>query len=164
MEDARAVPPEPEDPMKVELSRWTMPVLRIGMGVFLVLWGFDKIIATEGSVRIFSAFYGIESGPSVVQLAGGVEIVVGIALALGLLRVPVAWLQLAMNLVSTGASWKQILDPWGLLGLTRGGSHLFLASLVIMAASVVLVLNAREEFFTLDRRFAIAVRGGGEAP
>lgn len=138
------------------LSRWTMPILRIGMGIFLVTWGVDKLAATEGSVGIFSGFYKVSAGPSVVQVLGVLEILLGIALAAGLLRVPVAWIQLAVNAVSTFASWKQILDPWGLLGLTNGGTHLFLASIVIMAVSTVLVLNARVAVGTLDRRLGRA--------
>lgn len=134
------------------LSWWTMPLLRVGMGVFLAAWGVDKLVATEGSVGIFSHFYGLDVGPSLVQVAGGAEILLGILLAVGLFRVPTAWIALAVNTVSTVGSWRQILDPWGLLGFTDGGSHLFLASIVIMAANVVLVLNARDPRGTLDLR------------
>ncbi len=135
----------------VALSRWTMPILRLGMGVFLAYWGADKIVATEGSVGIFSRFYRVETGPSLVQLLGVAEILLGLALAAGLLRVPLAWIQLVVNGVSTLASWKQLIDPWGVFGLTRGGAHLFLASIVITAASIVLVINARDDTLTLDR-------------
>ncbi len=141
--------------MTPTLSSWTMPILRVGMGVFLALWGIDKLVATEGSQRIFSGFYSIDSGPMLVQIAGLAELLLGAALAVGLLRVFTAWVTLVANLISTGASWKQILDPWGLLGITDGGSHLFLASLVIMAVSIVLVLNARDDTATLDRRLGI---------
>lgn len=137
--------------MSTDRSKWTMPVLRVGMGLFLALWGVDKLLATEASQGIFSHFYGLDAGPSVVQVAGAAEILLGALLAVGLFRVPVAWIALAVNAVSTGASWKQIVDPWGLLGLTEGGTHLFLASIVIMAANVALVLNARDETATLDR-------------
>ena len=137
------------------LSRWTMPILRIGMGVFLAYWGADKLVATEASVGIFSGFYGLESGPGLVQAAGVAEIVLGALVAVGLFRVPVAWIQLAVNAVSTLASWRQILDPWAVLGLRDGGNaHLFLASIVVMAASVVLVLNARDDTLTLDGTMA----------
>ena len=132
-------------------SRWTMPVLRIGMGVFLVMWGIDKILAVEGSVRIFSGFYGLDLGSVAIQVFGVAEILLGAALAVGLFRVSTAWIQFFVNGISTGASWRQILDPWGLFGLTQGGTHLFLASIVITAASVVLILNARDATFTLDR-------------
>lgn len=132
-------------------SRWTMPILRIGMGIFLTMWGIDKIVAVEGSTRIFSGFYGVDLGAMAVQGFGVAEILLGIALGVGLFRVAGAWIQLFANGVSTLASWQQILDPWGLFGLTEGGTHLFLASIVITAASVVLVLNARDPTFTLDR-------------
>lgn len=83
-------------------SRWTMPVLRIGMGLFLAAWGVDKLAATEGSIGIFSNFYGMDLGGAALQ--------------------------------------------------ALGGTHLFLASIVITAASIVLVLNARDATLTLDRR------------
>jgi uncharacterized membrane protein YphA (DoxX/SURF4 family) len=128
---------------EVRVSRWTMPILRIGMGLFLVDWGLDKLIATEGSIGIFSHFYGLEVGGAAIRLAGVAEILLGLALAVGVLPRVTAWIQLVVNAISTAASWKEVLDPWGLLGLTEGGSHLFLASIVVMAVSVVLVLNAR---------------------
>lgn len=134
------------------LSRWTMPLLRAGMGLFLAAWGVDKLMATEGSVGIFSHFYGLDVGAMAVQAFGAAELLLGLALAVGLFRVFTAWVQLFVNGVSTLASWKQILDPWGAFGLTDGGTHLFLASIVITAASVVLVVNARDSRLTLDRR------------
>lgn len=143
----------------MHVSKWTNPILRVGMGLFLVLWGVDKLAATEASQGIFSHFYGISAGPSLVQVAGGAEILLGTLLAVGLFRVPAAWIALGVNGVSTAASWKQILDPWGWFGLTDGGTHLFLASIVIMAANVVLVLNARDTTATLDA--ALRGRGAG---
>lgn len=136
----------------VSHSRWTMPVLRIGMGAFLALWGIDKLAATEGSIGIFSTFYGIDAGTGLLLAGGVAEILLGVALAAGLFRIPVAWIALVVNVISTGASWRQILDPWGWLGLTGGGTHLFLASIVVLAANIVIVMNARDDVFTLDRR------------
>lgn len=130
------------EPTDGALSRWTLPILRVGMGVFLITWGLDKWLATEGSLEIFSVFYGLEVGSLVVRLAGVIEILLGLALAFGIVPVVTAWAQLVVNTISTLASWKQILDPWGRLGLTEGGTHLFLASIVVMAVSVVLVLEA----------------------
>lgn len=148
--------------MSVRLSRWTMPILRIGMGVFLAYWGTDKLVATEGSQGIFSGFYGLDVGAVAVQAAGVAEIGLGALLAVGLFRVPVAWIQLVVNAVSTVGSWKQILDPWAVWGLRDGGNaHLFLASIVITAASIVLVLNARDDTLTLDARLG---RPEGETP
>lgn len=146
--------------MNTAISRWTMPILRIGMGIFLALWGVDKLLATDSSVGIFSHFYGVDVGALAIQAFGLAEILLGLALAAGLFRIFTAWTQLVVNGVSTLASWKQILDPWGVFGLTDGGGHLFLASIVITAASIVLVLNARDDTFTLDRRLGRSADGG----
>ncbi len=124
-------------------SRWTLPLLRWSMGLFVALWGVDKLVAAGGAQRIFASFYQVPIGPTAVRLAGAAEVALGLLLAFGLFRVPVALVTLAVNTVSTAASWRQILDPWGLLGLGKGGSHLFLASIVLLAVSVVLVLEAR---------------------
>jgi uncharacterized membrane protein YphA (DoxX/SURF4 family) len=130
------------------------------MGLFLALWGVDKLTATEGALGIFSSFYGLDVGALVVQGAGVAEILLGVLLAVGLFRIPMAWIALGVNAVSTLASWRQILDPWGWLGLTDGGTHLFLASIVVMAVNVVLVLEARDDTLTLD---AALGRTGGVA-
>lgn len=140
-------------------SAWTMPILRVGMGLFLALWGVDKLAATEGSIGIFSTFYGLDVGALVIQAAGVAEILLGVLLAVGLFRVPVAWIALIVNAVSTLGSWRQILDPWGWLGLTDGGAHLFLASIVIMAANLVIVMNARVDAWTLDRAWGRSAGG-----
>lgn len=141
-------------------SRWTMPILRMGMGTFLAAWGVDKILATDSSVGIFSHFYGMDVGAVAVQAFGAAEILLGLALAVGLFRVAAAWVQLLVNAVTTVASWRQILDPWGVFGWTEGGTHLFLASIVITAASIVLVLNARDATATLDARLHPSTRAG----
>lgn len=130
--------------MSPTLSRWTVPLLRWSMGLFVALWGVDKLVAAAGAQRIFANFYQVPIGPAAVRVAGVAEIALGLLLAAGLYRRPVAWLTLAVNAVSTAASWRQILDPWGLLGIGKGGSHLFLASIVLLAVSVVLVLEARD--------------------
>lgn len=126
-------------------SRWTVPILRVSMAVFLFLWGVDKLVAVNDSQRIFERFYRVAAGPSVVQIAGVAEIILALLLGVGVLRRPVAWTVLVVNLVSTVASWRQILDPWGTFGLGPGGTHLFLASIVLTAVSVVLVLEAEAE-------------------
>lgn len=118
-----------------------MPILRVSMAIFLFAWGLDKLVAAEGAQKIFESFYRVPGAPSLVQVAGVAEILLALLLGAGMLRRPVAWIVLVVNAVSTFASWRQILDPWGLLGIGSGGTHLFLASYVLMAVSVVLVLE-----------------------
>lgn len=122
----------------------SLPILRISMAIFIGLWGVDKLIAVDGAVGIFSRFYGIDIGPLVSRVLGVAEIALAALLAFGVRPRPVSWVVLLVNLVSTAASWRQILDPWGVLGIGKGGSHLFLASIVLTAVAVVLVLEAEQ--------------------
>ena len=126
----------------VARSRWTVPILRAGMGLFLVVWGIDKLASMSTSQQIFSHFYGVSAGELLMRLAGFAEVVLGLLLIAGVFQRPIAWIVLLIHSTSTIASWRQILDPWGLLGIGSGGTHLFLSSIVIVAVSIVLVLEA----------------------
>lgn len=140
-------------------SRWTLPILRGGMGLFLVVWGIDKLASMPASQQIFSHFYGVSAGELLMRAAGFSEIVLGLLLVAGIFRRPVAWIVLLIHATSTIASWRMILDPWGLMGIGPGGTHLFLSSIVIVTVSVVLVLEASG-----DRLPADAARRQGGPP
>ncbi|MBI4512558.1 MAG: hypothetical protein HY702_00470 [Gemmatimonadetes bacterium] len=129
--------------------RLTIPFLRLGLGVFLALWGVDKLVATDGALGIFRRFYLMEVGQALVQALGVLEILLGLAIVFGFLRTLSYGLGLAADTVSTLASWKEILDPWGLIW-GGGNAHLFLASIPVLAAFVVLFLNRRDEVWALD--------------
>ncbi|MDE3053446.1 MAG: DoxX family membrane protein [Gemmatimonadota bacterium] len=131
-----------------------MPLLRISTGVFVFMWGIDKVVATAGAGRIFGHFYHLAVGPAAVRAAAAFELLLAVCLAVGFQRRAVAWTTLAMTLASTLGSWKEILDPWGFLGLTTGGTHLFLASIPLTAVAVVLVLNVDDDTLTVDGRLA----------
>jgi hypothetical protein len=127
-----------------------MPILRIGMGVFLLTWGVDEFAAVSGSQRIFAGFYHITSGPTLVEAAWAAESVVAINAR------PRA---LPQNCRVDRARHECCLDD-GKLAPDSGPVELvrvrtrrhapFLASIVIVAVSIVLVLNARESTLTLD--------------
>ncbi|MGQ0656664.1 MAG: hypothetical protein ACT4NU_00980 [Chromatiales bacterium] len=42
-------------------------ILRIGLGMFLMLWGLDKILEPDSTVRIFAHFYKLSITPSVAS-------------------------------------------------------------------------------------------------
>lgn len=127
----------------VRIDRSSLLLLRISMGLFLALWGVDKIMAVEGATGIFERFYLFDPGAVAVRALGALEVGLGIVLISGRWALTAAWTALIVNLIPTLASWRQILDPWGLFGLTRGGTHLFLASIVVIAVSIVLVIEVR---------------------
>lgn len=127
-------------------------VLRISLGLFLFLWGLDKLVAPADTVKIFDHFYKMQLDASTTTIVGIAEMCLGLAIAVGFLRVFSYGLGLFLHLISTLSSWQQLLDPWGKIWNQGKNSHLFLASIPVLAAFIALFMNRSDEDFTLDRR------------
>lgn len=126
-------------------------VLRASLGIFLALWGADKLVAPADTIKIFEHFYKMQLDASVATIVGIAEVCLGLAIAGGFFRTFSYGLGLALHLISTLSSWQQLLDPWGKIWNQGKNSHLFLASIPVLAAFVVLFMNRSDEDFTLDR-------------
>lgn len=126
-------------------------VLRISLGLFLFLWGLDKLVAPADTVKIFEHFYKIQLGVSLATIVGVAEMGLGLAVVVGFCRTFSYGLGLTLHLISTLSSWQQLLDPWGKIWNQGKNSHLFLASIPVLAAFVILFMNRSDEEVTLDR-------------
>lgn len=135
------------DPVVTE--RWTLAVLRVSLGVFLLLWGVEKFVIPEVTVQIWGGFYGVGLAAALVPLVGALESALALAITVGLWRRATYGLGLLLHAVSVAATWRQLLDPWG---LRSGGSpnHLFLAGVPVLAAFVALYLLRDRDTWTLD--------------
>jgi len=49
-------------------------ILRVGLGIFLLLWSIDKLAVPEGTVRIFSSFYHLSISTTVAPVIGVLEL------------------------------------------------------------------------------------------
>jgi len=130
-------------------DRLALAVLRVSLGVFLLLWGLEKFVIPAATVRIWSAFYGVTLGAALVPMVGALESALALAITVGLWRRVSYGLGLLLHAVSVFASWRQLIDPWG---LRSGGSpnHLFLAGVPVLAAFLVLYLMRAVDTWTLD--------------
>jgi len=137
------------DPVVTE--RWALAVLRMSLGVFLLLWGVEKFVIPEVTVQIWGGFYGVGLAAALVPLVGALESALALAITVGLWRRATYGLGLLLHAVSVAATWRQLLDPWG---LRSGGSpnHLFLAGVPVLAAFVALYLLRDRDAWTLDER------------
>ena len=137
------------DPVVTE--RWALAVLRVSLGVFLLLWGVEKFVIPEVTVQIWGGFYGVGLAAALVPLVGALESALALAITVGLWRRATYGLGLLLHAVSVAATWRQLLDPWG---LRSGGSpnHLFLAGVPVLAAFVALYLLRDRDAWTLDER------------
>lgn len=137
------------DPVVTE--RWALAVLRVSLGVFLLLWGVEKFVIPEVTVQIWGGFYGVGLAAALVPLVGALESALALAITVGLWRRATYGLGLLLHAVSVAATWRQLLDPWG---LRSGGApnHLFLAGVPVLAAFLALYLLRDRDTWTLDER------------
>lgn len=129
-------------------------LLRVSLGFFLLLWGIDKLVAPSDTLRIYEHFYKMQIVSSTAPILGVAEAILGIAIIFGFWRRLSYGLGLLLHLISTLSSWQQLLDPWGKFWNEGKNSHLFLASIPVLAAFIVLFMNRADDTLTLDRRLA----------
>lgn len=128
-----------------------LAVLRVSLGGFLLLWSLEKFFIPETTVGIWKSFYLVSIGPQLPYAIGAVETVLALAIIAGLWRRVSYGLGFLLHFVSVAASWRQLVDPWGLLGGGRP-NHLFLAGVPVLAAFFALYLLREADIWTLDHR------------
>lgn len=126
-----------------------LAILRISLGLFLLLWALEKLVIPQGTVGIWSGFYGIQIGPAVPYFIGALEALLAIAILVGVWRRVSYGLGVLFHAISVGAGWKQLIDPWGLYLFDRP-QHLFLAGVPVLAAFVALYLLRDADLWTAD--------------
>ena len=121
--------------------------MRLTLGIFLLLWSVGKLVVPSSTVRIASHFYGIALPEAAPAFMGSAELVLSLALLAGFARRPVYALAIVLHATSTLASWRQILDPFG---IARPGDDLFLAGVPVLGAFIALYLLRGFDTYSLD--------------
>lgn len=125
--------------------------LRLSMGWLQVLWGIDKLVNVEHSVRVAESFYlGLGANATVQNVLGVLQVLLGVLLLVGFLR---RYAYPAQTLIAAATAlgvWKSIIDPWG--WFLDGSNVLFYPSLIILAAALVLQAFQDDDPYTLDGR------------
>jgi putative oxidoreductase len=134
--------------MRSRELRVALLVLRIGLGVFLLLWSIDKMVAPEQTAKIFQIFYKTPLPASFAPAVGALEAALSLALLAGLWKTWTYGAALALHAISTLSTWKQLLTPFG-------EHHLFIAAIPVLAGFVTLFLLRRE-----DTLLTLRGRGG----
>jgi uncharacterized membrane protein YphA (DoxX/SURF4 family) len=128
---------------------WTLLLLRISLGWLLVIWGADKVFNVEHGMAVANKFYfGFLAAESGLLIAGILQVVLGLAVVFGLFRRWAYPLQLLLNTASLLAVSKSVIDPWG--WVFSGNNALFYPSLIIFAASLLLIAFRDEDRLALD--------------
>jgi len=128
---------------------WTLLLLRISLGWLLVIWGADKVFNVEHGMAVANKFYfGFLAAESALQLAGILQVLLGLLVVFGAMRRWAYPLQLLLNGASLLAVAQSVIDPWS--WVFSGSNALFYPSLIIMAASLLLIAFRDEDRLAVD--------------
>lgn len=122
-------------------------IMRLTLGIFLLLWSVGKLVVPGATVRIAAHFYGIALPEAAPVFMGSAELALSVALLLGFAQRPVYGLAILLHATSTLASWRQLLDPFG---IARPGDDLFLAGVPVLGAFIALYLLRGFDIYSLD--------------
>lgn len=115
--------------------RWSLLVLRITLGLFLLQWGVEKFVVPENTTLIWGHFYGLNVSQAVGYAFGVIEIAIAVCLFLGLLRTIAYGAAVLLHAVTVIVTVPQLLNPWA-----DPVNHLFIAGVPVLGAFVALFL------------------------
>jgi putative oxidoreductase len=113
-------------------------ILRVGLGIFLLLWSIDKLVVPAGTVRVFSNFYHLTISATVAPVVGVLELLLSILILGGLWKKWTYGLGMILHAISTISTYNQLLDPFG-------KNHLFIAAIPVLGAFIALFLMRDED-------------------
>lgn len=97
-------------------ARWRealgLLILRLGLAWFLVVWAVNKILAPAQYQKIWGYFHGLDIGASMPLVMGAAQIVICLAMALGLWRVVTYALGFIMHAVTIAVILPSLIAPF----------------------------------------------------
>lgn len=126
-------------------------VLRVGLAWFLFVWAVNKILAPAQYQKIWGYFHGIEIGATMPYVMGGAQIIICLAMAVGLWRPVTYALGFAMHAVTIVVILPSLITPFVIENgfPTNRNSSVAVAALAGFAA---LWLLRRRDQWSLDSR------------
>jgi putative oxidoreductase len=138
-------------------------LLRLGLGVFLLQWGFEKILHPEFSILINKSFYlGVIPNSTLLwQGLGVVQVIVILAFMAGFHQKWTYLIPMIIHGLSTVSSWGRLIDPyhvWEIIDPARSSfsfpypnNHLFMTAVPVLLAFYLLYrLRDSDKLFALD--------------
>ena len=122
------------------LRRWSLPLLRVSLGIVYVWFGAMKIIGTSPVVGLIQNLHPAYPEPMFCLLLGVWEVVVGLGFLSGkFLRITLVlmWAQMAGIMVGLFTNPELFFQAASPLSLTYDGEFL-IKNLVLIAASLVI--------------------------
>jgi len=122
-------------------------LIRVTFGLFLLVWGLDKLLNADHVAAVFSKFYGIgELAASAGMVLGIAQVLLSLAIIAGLYKTVTCGAAVLIHGGSTIATAGHIFMP-----LAEGSNLLFMAGLPIMGAVLALFISRKHDtLFSLD--------------
>lgn len=132
----------------MDIKAISLFLLRLSTGIYLVLWGIDKLINASHAVALSDRFYGgAISIASIMPLLGALQLLVGLFVMFGAFRSISYWAQLAWYAIGIVPIMAYIIDPLGLYLVDQGHLTWFPSTTLLFAS---LVIIAFKEFDTIS--------------
>lgn len=124
-------------------------ILRLGLAWFMFLWAAHKIITPGQYQNLARNFDNVDLSLSQVYLAGGVQIVLCLCVAIGIFRYFSYSALLVMHFFTVLRRWEQFLDPFALNDRGFPVNRNPVIDLAVLGALIALVLLIRRDHFSL---------------
>ena len=131
------------------LDATALLILRLGLAWFIFLWAVHKVITPRQYQSLAAHFDGVDLGLTQVYVIGGVQILLCLFVALGVLRYVSYGSLLVMHLFTVLRRWEGFLDPFA---VNEGGfpvNRNQVIDLPVLAAFIALVLLIRRDHFSI---------------
>lgn len=123
-------------------------LLRCSVGIYLTVWGVNKLLNANGAVRLSDTYYfGLISDGAVVSIVGILQIIVGLAVAIGIFRKFSYVIHAAFWVVSTAPIILYLLDPLALYLVDQGRLTWFPSTTLVISSFLIIVFK---EFDTMS--------------
>jgi putative oxidoreductase len=89
-----------------------MLILRLGLAWFLSVWAVNKILAPVQYQKLWGYFHGIDIGSTLPYVMGGLQIIISLAIAIGLWRAISYALGFLMHSVTIVVIFPSLIAPF----------------------------------------------------
>lgn len=130
----------------------TLLLLRASTGVYLMLWGLLKVVATEKATGVSQKYYaGLLDGQLLNYALGALQTTVGLLVVLGLFRNIIYKVQAAWYLLGLLPIMLYIIDPFGLY-IAESAKLTFFPSTTLLFASLIMIAFKEYDSLSLDNK------------
>ena len=139
--------------MAIKQTEYSNLVLRVGLGLFILIWGVAKFTQKDMWIQMFPMIYwGIAAGAAMLAVFGIVEILLAAMLILGWKVKIAASIGFLIQLLTTVAIIGRIFSPYGMVeGAPVQPNIILFAGVPILAAWLALALSGKAGAYAIEK-------------